>query len=244
MKITIFSFVLPFQSMPVVFRDSKLLRYALIPWLINILLFAGAMTSFGFLDRWLMGKLAAILGTGWWVTMVAWTLGIVLFLAFGAGLVISFTFLANLIGGVFLEDLSRRTEQIFTGGELPPPAGNFMAVFTRSAVETLKGVGFFLLVWLGLLLLNFIPFIGTALFIALSAAWSALAMTFEFISPAAERRGLRFRKKCSLVFSNWAGCLAFGSAVLLLSFIPLLNLFFIPFAAVAGTQLYLQMEKQ
>ena len=131
------SFLLPFRAVLVVLRDSRLLRYALVPWLINIVFFFGALTAFVALDHWLMERLAAVLGTGWWVTAVAWVLGILAFIGFGAGLVLTFTFFVNLIGGFFAEQLSFHAERLQTGVERPSPEGNPMKIATRSAVEEL-----------------------------------------------------------------------------------------------------------
>ncbi len=234
------AFLLPFLSIPSVMSDRQLRKLALIPWLINIFVFIGAFASFGILDHWLMERLAAAMGTGWWVPIVKWFLMILLMAGFGAGLALSFTYLANIFSSVFSENLSRQTEIIDTGIDRPSPEGNFAAIFIRSAIEELKGVAFFLAVWLVLLLLNLIPVLGQVLFVTASAVWGALSMTFEFTAPTLERHGLRFKEKKALIFSNPLTAAAFGSGILFLALIPFINMFFLPFAVVAGTRWVLE----
>ncbi len=230
------SFLAPFSAVLLVIRNRQLRQYALIPWLINIVVFFSALFSFGALDRWLMIKLHSVLGTGWWTPLVTWILAILLFAAFGAGLVLSFTYLANLMGGFFAEQLSYHTEKILFNQDIPSPEGSLLEIWSRSMIEEMKGMLFFLGIWLGILCLNLIPVIGTTLFFPVSGLWTMFSLAFEFIAPAAERRAYRFREKRRLVFRRPLQSLSLGAGILILTLIPVVNLFFIPFAVVAGTQ--------
>jgi len=229
------AFLLPFRAILVVLRDSKLIRFALVPWLINIGVFIGALTAFGYLDRWLIAKLTAWMGTGWWVPFTAWLLGLVLFAAFGAGLILTFTFLCGIIGGAFSEQLSFHTEQAVAGTVHPSPEGTFYKIWARSALESGKGLLFFIVVWAMLLILNLIPMIGVVLFGIASTLWTAWCLAFEFTAPAYERRGLRFKEKRQLLSANISSSLGLGISIYLLTMIPFVNLIFLPFAVVAGT---------
>jgi CysZ protein len=229
------AFLLPYRAVLIVLRDSKLIRFALVPWLINIGVFIGALTAFGYLDRWLMAKLTAWMGTGWWVPVTAWILGLLLFAAFGAGLILTFTFLCGIIGGAFSEQLSFHAERAISGAVHPSPEGTFYKIWARSAVESIKGLLFFLTVWAVLLLLNLIPIAGVLLFGITSTLWTAWCLTFEFTAPAYERRGLRFAEKRTLLTGNIGRSLGLGISILLLTMIPFVNLIFLPFAVVAGT---------
>jgi len=236
------SFFLPFHAVLLLIRHKDLLKYAFVPWIINILVFIGALTGFGMLDHWLMEKIEYIFGTGWWVPMVTWILGILLFLGFGAGLVLSLTFLANLFSGFFSEQLSEKAEFILTGVHRPSPEGNPLKILVRTTREELKGIVFFLVVWLGLLGLNLIPIIGQILFVVCSGLWSTFCLTFEFTAPATERRGKKFREKRNMIFQHVMPAVTFGAGILLLALIPFVNLFFIPFAVVAGTHWVILQE--
>jgi CysZ protein len=230
------SFFHPFAAIKMLFKDRQLFRLALIPWLINFGVFFIAIFAFIWLDKQLMAKLASWLGTGWWVPVAAWLLGIILLLLVGTGLILSFAFLANLIGGVFFESLSRRAEVVLTGVDRPSPEGAFLKIAMRSLIEELKGIAFFAGVWLAMLLLYFIPGIGAAIFVIVSAIWSTMGLTYEFASPTMERWGMPFRERRRMVFSKPFHSVAFGGAVLALTFIPFVNLFFLPFAVIGGTR--------
>ncbi|MBN1355368.1 EI24 domain-containing protein [bacterium] len=236
-------FLLPFRAVPMILRDSKLLRYSLIPWSFNILVFIGALAAFGALDRWLMGRLSVWLGAGWWTGLVVWTLGVILFVVFGAGLILTFTYLINIIASVFAEQLSYHTELKLTGNAMISPEGFWAKIWVRAAVESIKGFAFFLSVWAVLLLLNLIPVIGIVLFGIVSTVWAALSLAFEFTAPVYERRGLRFSRKRKALFSNFPGAAGFGAGILVWTMIPLVNLFFFPFAVVAGTLWVVEAEK-
>jgi len=228
--------------MGMVFKNRELRRCAIIPWIVNFFVFFGAIISFGVLDTWLMTRLNEALGTGWWVAVTAWLIGIILFLAFGAGLVISFTYIVNLLTGVFAEQLSYQTEFLVTGIKIPSPEGEFMKIWIRSIVESLKGMAFFLAIWVSLLFLNFIPVIGTGCFLVASMLWGTLALAFEFTAPAVERRGYRFGEKYQLIRRHPLESVGLGAGILILTMIPVINLFFIPSAIVAGTRWVADLE--
>ena len=156
---------------------------------------------------------------------------------------IIFTFLVNLIGGAFAELLSFHTEKITTGAERPSPEGSMLKIAARSAVEELKGMGFILAIWLLLLLLNFIPMVGFILFFICSGIWTAVSLAFEFIAPTAERRGMRFVQKRKLIFNNFFSAIGFGGGIMILTFIPVINFFFLPFAIIGGTMWFIGREK-
>ena len=235
MLIDVKSFLRPYQAALLSLQNPILLKFALIPWFINILVFVAALGAFGALDKVLMGKLAETMGNGWWVPVTAWVLGILLFIGFSAGLLLSFIYIVNIFTGVFAEQLSFHAERIISGKEIPSPEGHFLAIWSRSIREELKGILFFLSIWLLLLLLYLIPVAGPVLFITASTIWSAFSLTFEFLAPAAERHELGFKEKRDLVFKNYLSSLWFGLSVLLLSIIPIVNFFFLPFAIIGGT---------
>lgn len=228
--------LLPFSSIPFTLKDPILRRFILIPLLVNIAIFLIAIASFTWLDHLLMSRLTSMLGTGWWVPLLTWVLGIILFIAFGAGMTLSFTFLANLIGGIFFETLSQRTENRLTSNNVSAPEGSLFSMLYRNIREEIKGMLFFLLVWIGLLAVFFIPVIGQLLFPIVSFVWAAIGMSFEFIGPMAERHGWLFKEKQAFIRQHLIESIALGSSVFLMAMIPVVNLAFMPFAVVAGTR--------
>lgn len=238
------SFLLPWQSIGLIFSNANLVMYSLVPWMINMLIFAGLLVVYGFWGVSMAQKLAASFGDAWWALTIAWILGILMIVGLSALQVLLFTYLAMLLSGVFGEQLSLHTELHLRGTAQPSPEGNVARVFLRSVIEELKGMMFFGSVFVLLLLLNFIPLIGNLVFAVAAPAWTALSLAFEFTAPTTERRGMKFNEKRRLIFNNSIAALGFGLGILPMSLIPIINFSFIPFAIVGGTRWLLIHEKQ
>lgn len=238
------SFLLPWTSILLIFKNGKLFLYSLIPWVFNVLIFAGLLVLYGFWGKSLAERLSTTFGDAWWSAVLAWCVGILVFLGFTALQILLFTYIAMLLSGVFGEQLSFHTEYHLRGSALPSPEGNMLKIFVRSVVEELKGMLFFALGFLLLFLLNFIiPLIGSAVFAVTAPIWTAYSLAFEFTAPTTERRGMHFREKRRFIFKHPAAALGFGLGILPMSLIPIVNFTFIPFAIVGGTRWFL-MHKE
>ncbi|MCD4653450.1 EI24 domain-containing protein [bacterium] len=237
------SFLLPWHSISFILSNRKLFLYSLIPWIINICIFAGLLVTYGFWGINTAQKFASSFGDTWWAITLAWMIGILMILCLTALQVLLFTYLAMLLSGVFGELLSYHTEFHIRGSAQPSPEGNMLKIFVRSVVEELKGMLFFGTVFLLLLLLNFIPIIGNIAFAVVAPIWTALSLAFEFTAPTTERRGMRFTAKRRLIFKHKVSAIGFGLGILPMSLIPILNFSFIPFAIVGGTHWMLLNEE-
>jgi len=240
------SFLLPWQSIALILSNKKLFLFSLIPWFINIFIFAGLLIAYGFWGISVAHKLASSLGDTWWALTIAWIVGILMIMGLSALQILLFTYLAMLLSGVFGELLSYHTELHICGSAKASPEGNMLKIFVRSVIEEFKGMLFFSLVFLVLLSLNFIPVAGNILFAVVAPLWTALSLAFEFTAPTSERRGMRFASKKRMIFAHKWSALGFGLGILPMSLIPILNFSFIPFAIVGGTRWMLlneEMEK-
>lgn len=89
------------------------------------------------------------------------------------------------------------------------------------------------------LLLNLVPGVGS---LAAAGVWTALGvitLVLDFLDPALQRRGLRFREKLGVVLGNAPTSAGFGAPALLLAGIPLVNLLTVPLCMTAGTLYYI-----
>lgn len=236
------SFLLPWKSILLVFTNRKLFLYSLIPWILNILIFAGLLIGYGFWSVSTARNFSAQFGDTWWSAVLAWSIGILMMIVLFVLQILLSVWLANLLGGVFGEQLSVHTEIRMTGSAIPSPEGNLLKILIRSVVEELKGILFFLAGFCVILLIGLIPLAGPVFVTVASPVWSALSLTFEFTAPTSERRGMRFREKLRLVTAHMAASLGFGFGIMPM-LIPFINFFFIPFAIVGGTQWILDREK-
>ena len=99
----------------------------------------------------------------------------------------------------------------------------------------------YLAVMLPLLLINFIPGVGAAVYAVLAWLFTAYFLALEFMDYPLDRRGLSLGAKVAATCGawGWAGW-AIGSAVLVMGLVPVVNFALLPLAAMGGTLLYLE----
>lgn len=141
------------------------------------------------------------------------------------------------------------------------PLQNALSAETEAALSSGPSVGaqtvpagpvFSLAAFLPTLLRVLILWMGNAALLVLAAvsgplgvlvagfglAWTALWMGAEYLEIPLSRHGHGSRRVFAVVRTHLGVCLAFGSAVFLLMWVPVVNLFFVPVAVVAGTLLF------
>ena len=225
-----------------------LLKYVLIPFIINVLVFS----LVGYLS-WHYGEIflnqITHRGEAWYWSLLfylslgLWGLLLILIIVF------TFTIVGTLIAAPFNEVLSEKTEEILLGRVLENGERRrsfFPGVFHRlrrvslDLIENLKEITFFAFVGFGMFFLNFIPGLGTGL----NTLWIWIFLAFEFLSYPLSRRHYPFRQKLRIIWDYKELALGFGLGVFLILLVPLLNFICIPISVVGGTLLYLQeMEK-
>jgi CysZ protein len=102
-------------------------------------------------------------------------------------------------------------------------------------------LAFYIAVSVSLLVLNLVPVLGTVLYVVLSTCLAWLMAALEFLGLPLNRRMTPFMVKWQAVWRNRWMSLGFGCAVLVLLFVPVLNLALLPLAAVGGTMFYLDL---
>jgi CysZ protein len=142
------------------------------------------------------------------------------------------------LGAPWYGQLSEHLEERFTGRPAvsPPPGWKTIArdIWEALGFEVKK---LLLLVGIGLplLLLNFIPAVGSIVVTALQLALATTIVCLDFFDPPLSRRYVRFRTRLSLVARTIPASTGFGLVCLVLISIPFLNLVAIPICITAGT---------
>ena len=139
-----------------------------------------------------------------------------------------------------LEDtLVAATESAVGAPPVPPAgiataAGQAVSAMARTAIRVmLLLLGQALLIVLQLALPPAAP-----LWAAAGVAWTALFACAEYLDPPVARRGGAFVEVRRVLARRSALALGFGLSVTVLLWVPLLNLFLLPLAVVAGTLLH------
>lgn len=215
-----------------------LLKYVVIPFLINVVTFSLAV-CFGLK---LFGRVVEILPQGdtWYYLLlygVFWVFAVLLVLVL---VFFTFTVIGNLIAAPFNGLLSERVEGLQTG-TLPDDPFTLKGVLLdsgRSLFVEAKKMTVFILGMVLLLLLNLLPLVGTFLYAASTLFVTLFFLAWEYLSFVHERKKLNFSSQYSYLKQRKILLLGFATGVLAVLAIPLLQLFCIPLAVIAATLLW------
>ncbi|WP_035493316.1 EI24 domain-containing protein [Baaleninema simplex] len=243
----------PLRAIALLLAKPKLLGYVVFPILTNIVvgiaLYVGLLLP-GLRDvRDLTGAIDSRIAT-WVANLPAWlswlgftgdVLGGLLQILLVLGLFVLTGFLlvqfGVILGSPWYGQLSEQLEKLKTG-KLPTYEGGALAIvkdiWRALAFEVKKlvlaaGLGVFLLI------LNFVPGIGTAIASLGGIGITATLVCLDFLDSPLERRRLRFRDKLKIAFSFFPATGTFSLVCLALVSVPLVNLLAVPVCVTAGT---------
>jgi CysZ protein len=219
-----------------IYHHPKLLRYALAPFVINvvvfsaILYFADAYFSH-FVDEYL------IYGEAWWWKILEWiahalVLMVILVISF-----FTFTAVGNLIAAPFNDVLSEKTEHMICGtiSEEPFSFRIMLREAVRSLGDEVKKLSLFSGAMGILFIVNFIPFAGPPVFALCSILLTLYFLVIEYTGFVCSRKRVGLVRQRVFIRTHRAQALGFGVAVMLALMVPLVQLFTIPLAVVAAT---------
>ncbi|HLD74270.1 MAG TPA: EI24 domain-containing protein [Bdellovibrionota bacterium] len=235
-------FFYPFQGLKLLIGEPTLKKIATIPILINCLVFAALVTVLFF---YLPNTIPHLIQNYLPQLMTSWSFLYYLFyfIFFVVGLIISFfctVIIGTLVASPFNDALSAQTLKL---------QGTFSRDNAFSVSQVFKDVGFvfknelqkiFFIVgiYLSLLLFNFVPLIGSGLYVIINPLITFLLLSFEFVDYSFSRDKLSFKQKRRAIFSHFSLFLGFGAGVSCLFLIPGLQLIMIPSSVVGATLLY------
>lgn len=239
--------MLPLRAMKFLITHPPLWGWALLPAVVNIVLFvvvaAALLLNAGTLLEWVWAQPSLEVWYDWLLRGI-WYLVFVILLI---GSVVVSYYLVLLLGGTvaspFNDKLSVETERQLTDAVGDAGAGESLPVgVARSAAVSLARLALYLGGLAVVLPLHFLPGIGSALYAALAAGWSALFLAIEYTDDTFDRRGLGFADKLGTIRDNLDLAMGFGAGTSFLILIPVINLVTMPAAVVAGTILGLSVE--
>jgi CysZ protein len=226
---------LPFQAIGLVMRSRRLLLLSAAASLVTFLALGVLVVLLGLytddLVRRFIGAPDSWYGRIGFAVLVA--LSFLLLLVVGANTV------PLLLLAPLQDPISEATES--ECGEFRAPPFRVSALIRGTAVSlwhTLARVAILLGGHALLFLLSLLPAIGAVLWSVMAALWTMAWLSAEYLDAPMARHLYRFRQVRQVVLSRLWLCMGFGAAVYVLLWLPVLNLFFIPLAVVAGTLLF------
>jgi len=240
----------PFRALTTFIKNPKLIKYIAIPILVNIFvaiaLYSG-LFYFGWqiidsvqgdVTLWLNRLIADLpswlsflsYGVSIAIATLRFLLGLVLLVATGFLL----TQFGVLLGAPWYGQLSEKLEKYRTG-KVELIELNIFSDLGRAVLYELKKLVLIAAVGLPLLLINFLPGVGTVISSIGSLMLTTTIVCMDFLDSCLERRRLKFSQKIGVVFKNLPASGSFGLVCLALISIPLVNLVTIPLCVASGT---------
>ena len=216
---------------------SGIKRFVLIPLVINAALFSlAAKLLSDQLDIWLEKLLPGWLGwLEWLIVPLFWiTMALIVFY--------TFTVLANLIAAPFNSLLSSRIEALLTGKKPQDiNSDSFFRLMARTTKSEIQKILYAVKWFIPLIIITIIPVINiVAPFLwILFAAWF---FALEYNDYPLANRGMFFEEVKTYNRNNRMRSLGLGSAVFILTSIPVVNFFVMPVAIAGATKLTIKVN--
>lgn len=231
-------FGLPFRGLKLVLTHGRLFGWSAIVAGVCLFLLAGL-----FALVWLY--VPTVFALLWekpegWLRFVWYTL---VFLV-GSGLfVMGASSIPPVATAPFQDPLTTNVERVL--GAIPDGGGGVKKLVFETTNSVLKAVMRLVLLWSGhavLFVIWLIPGLGQLIWTPLSILWTTFWLAYEYLDLPANRYDYAFREVLQTVRDNLALCMGFGTATYLMLWIPLLNVLFIPVAAVGATILFVDLR--
>ncbi|MCX4778238.1 EI24 domain-containing protein [Streptomyces sp. NBC_01264] len=220
-----------------VLGHGRWLGFGLLPGLVSLVLYAGALIGLGYgaddLTAW-----ATPFADGWSSPWLGLFRGFLTALVFCLGLflaVITFTAVTLLVGQPFYESLSEQVDRT-EGGEVPESGLTLARELWISARDSLRILGRVLLFGILLFALGFVPVIGQTVVPVLGFCVSGFFLAQELTSVALMRRRVQLTEQLALLRRRRMLALGFGVPLVLSFLVPFVAVFLMP-GAVAGATL-------
>lgn len=221
-----------------VFRPRVRL-FALVPLLVNTLIFAGAIVA----GASMLGTFIDHLTEQWaWAGWIAWLLWPLFVLVALLLLFFVFSVFANLLAAPFNGFLARAVEISLTGNAVEGDARTLAAEMLAALHSELCKLRFFALRALPLLLLFLVPLVQ-AVAPVLWLLFGMWVLSLEYVEYPMGNHGMGFERVRSLAAERRSLTLGFGGAALLLTLIPVLNFVAMPVAVAGATRMWVEKLK-
>ena len=227
-----------FSSFGLMF-DPGVRRFILIPLIINIGLFSGAL----YLISQQMNQWIESLLPGWlsWLEWLLWPLFMLTALLF---VFYTFSLVANLIAAPFNSILSAHVEKRLTGQQVELLSQEkWWALVARSIASEIHKLLYFVKWLIPLIILTLIPGLNLIAPLAwfIFTAWS---FSLEYTDYPLANRGLLFKEIRQYNRQLRMRALGLGTGVFIITSIPVLNFLAMPVAVIGATRLTTQIKTE
>jgi CysZ protein len=213
-------------------------RYVIVPLLINIVLFSFALWYIYLRSG--EGIAATVEWLPGWLDWLGWLLWLLLAVLLLIAAFYSFTLVANFIGSPFNGKLAEKLEQHLMG-YAPPSSGQVhtLAGIKNAVSSELGKLGYLASRSLPLVVLSFVPVINI-LAPALWFLFGAWMLALEYLDYPMGNHGILFAEQRRKLQQRRGLALGFGSVIILMTLIPVVNFLAMPVAVAGATRLWVK----
>jgi CysZ protein len=232
-------FFAPFRSVRVLRNNPRLLPYIIIPFLINLIVFSGAVyLGLDFFGTTVVEQLPQ--GDAWYWAALYWLIWSLAVLVTAVLVFFTFTVVGNLIASPFNDLLSERTEQALSGetNDEVFSIGQFFSDAWRTVLLEAKKMLIFVVVMVLILPLNLLPGVGNGIYTVLAVGLTLFFLSFEYLGFVMVRKRKFFSEQKSYIFARKFLMLGFSCGVMVILAIPLFQMLCIPLAVIGVTRLW------
>ena len=236
-------FFAPFRSLRILRSNPRLIQYILIPFLINAIVFSGAVyLGLDFFGSTVVEYIPQ--GEAWYWSVLYWFLWVVAVLLTAVLVFFSFTVVGNLLASPFNDLLSERTEEVLSNRVNNETFS--LGRFFRDALQTIlmeaKKMWVFVVIMVFILPLNLLPGVGNSIYTLLAVGLTLFFLCFEYLGFVLVRKHQFFREQKNYIFTRKFLMFGFSCGVMALLAIPFFQLFCIPLAVIGATRLWCEEE--
>jgi len=231
-------FLYPFRAGRFIKSHPILLKYIIVPFLINVVVLSGAIYwGLFFFNSVVIHYIPQ--GDAWYWAIFSYFLWTVAVLITMVLVFFGFTVTGAIISSPFNDILSEKTEELLT--EIPNEEPFVFKIFLKDAMHTVmdecRKITIFVVLMALLLPLNFLP--GGALpYSVLTVMLTVFFLVVEYTGYVFYRKHLTYKDQRRFIFSQKFLMLGFGAGVMGVLAIPFLQFFCIPLGVVGATQLW------
>ncbi len=224
-----------FEGFKLIFKPG-LKRFVIIPFFINVFIFIGlfflARHFFAEFNLWVQNYLPHWL---LWLSSLLW---LVFFIGFLLVFIYTFVTLANLISAPFNSFLAEKVERYLTGKPLAELSfRDSIKDIPRVMARQFALIGYYVPRAIVLLIFFFIPIVQMVAAL-LWFVFNAWFMTLQYLDYPTDNQRIPLSQVHSWLWQNRLLSLSFGSAVLVVTLIPIVNFFIVPAAVAGATKLW------
>lgn len=238
----ILGFFYPFKCIKFFFRHPKLILYSIVPMMINIIIYG---TIFFYTYSWLTGKASDFIQpldpNSFLYLFVQSFISIITFLLVLLVCYFAFVIFGGIITAPFNEKISKFVEENLFLIKVESNL-SFWEDAWMSIKAELKKILFYLTIMIPLILIDFLPMIGSIITFVFGSLFSFFYNALDYMDYPLTRRQAGFRKKLKVVGSKKDLSMGFGCISFLLTFIPVINILLNPLLVVSGTSFFYEKE--